>query len=81
MTQNDGLGPHLGGVYKRRAGSLPGYSYSPAMKRANIVWDDQTLDSFIAYPQRAVPGNHVSFSGRQSSAARSDVVDYLKALR
>jgi len=39
------LGPSLAGILGRKAGSYPGYSYSPAMKQADIVWDAKSLDT------------------------------------
>jgi cytochrome c len=79
-TGSDGVGPHLNGVFGRKAGSVSGFNYSRAMKQANVVWDDKTLAAFIADPQTAVPGNHMPFSGLQDPTQRADVVDYLKTL-
>src|SRR5678815_1735843 len=42
------VGPNLHGVFGRRAGSLPNYNYSPAMKNAKIVWNDETLDQYLS---------------------------------
>jgi len=80
-TGSDGIGPHLNGVVGRKSGSVPGFNYSRAMKQANIVWDDQTLATFLANPQATVPGNHMPFSGLQDPTQRSDVIAYLKSLR
>ena len=77
----DGLGPHLSGVIGRKAGSVPGFNYSPAMKRADMVWDAQTLDQFLANPQQAVPGNRMPFSGLPDATTRADVVAYLATVR
>ena len=79
-TGSDGVGPHLNGVVGRKSGSVSGFSYSRAMKQANIVWDDQTLAAFLADPQTAVPGNHMPFSGLPDPAQRADVIAYLKSL-
>src|SRR6185312_8004016 len=48
------VGPSLAGVLGRKAGSLPNYNYSTAMKNANIVWNDKTLDAYLADPQKVV---------------------------
>ena len=79
-TGSEGLGPHLNGVLGRKAGSVSGFNYSPALKRANIVWDDKTLAAFLADPQSAVPGNRMPFSGLQDATQRADIIDYLKTL-
>src|SRR5215469_6817057 len=57
------LGPGLLGIVGRHAGALPGFRYSCAMKTANIVWDEKSLDAFITAPQKAMPGTTMPFSG------------------
>src|ERR1700751_5791540 len=42
------LGPNLHNVIGRKAGSVPEYSYSSAMKDADLIWDRETIDRFIA---------------------------------
>jgi cytochrome c len=49
-------GPNLAGVVGRRAGSLPGFQYSPAFARADFVWDDARLDRWLTSPQAMLPG-------------------------
>src|SRR5690242_8359193 len=44
----NGIGPNLAGLYGRAAGSVAGYSYSPAMKKSGIRWNDASLDAFLA---------------------------------
>ncbi len=80
-TGSDGVGPHLNGVVGRKAGSVSGFNYSRAMQQANIVWNDQTLDAYLADPQKAMPGNHMPFSGLQDPTQRADVIAYLKSLQ
>ena len=50
---SDGAGPGLKGVYGRRAGAKEGFVYSPAMGKSTVVWNDTTLDNFLADPQKA----------------------------
>ena len=80
-TGSEGLGPHLNGVIGRKAGSVTSFTYSPAMKRANIVWDAQALDKFLADPQQGVPGNRMPFSGLADAAKRADIAAYLQTLK
>jgi cytochrome c len=80
VTGADGIGPHLNGVVGRKAGSVAGFNYSPAMKRSNTVWNDQALAAYLADPQQAVPGNRMPFSGLQDPKQVADIVDYLKSL-
>jgi nitrite reductase (NO-forming) len=71
------LGPSLAGIVGRKAGSDPTYSYSPAMKQANMVWDAATLDKYLADPEKVVPGNKMPFPGLKTGQDRIDVIAYL----
>ena len=73
------VGPSLAGVIGRKAGTLPNYNYSPAMKQANITWDAKTLDAYLADPQKLVPGNRMPFPGLKTDHDRTDVIAYLSA--
>jgi cytochrome c len=74
------LGPSLHGVIGRKAGSLPGFGFSESMKRADVVWDDATLDRFIANPDAVVPGNNMKpFGGLASAEERARIVAFLRA--
>jgi nitrite reductase (NO-forming) len=70
------LGPSLAGILGRKAGSDPGYSYSPAMKQANIVWDAKSLDAYLSDPQKFVPGNKMPFPGLKTDNDRADVIAF-----
>lgn len=74
------FGPSLSGVSKRRAGSLPGYAYSPALKKSGIAWNAQSLDRWLASPQKAVPGTKMPLAGVPDPAARKALVNYLLSL-
>ena len=71
------LGPSLAGVVGRKAGSESGYSYSPAMKQANIVWDARSLDAYLADPAKTVPGNKMPFPGLKTENDRKDIIAFL----
>jgi len=73
----DILGPSLAGIVGNKSGSEPNYSYSPAMKAANVVWDPKTLDSYLADPQKLVPGNKMPFPGLKTDQDRADVIAFL----
>ena len=49
---SDRVGPRHCGLLGRRAGSVPGFAYSPAMKKSRLIWDVKTLDRFLARPLR-----------------------------
>ena len=72
-------GPSLAGLWNRKAGSLPSFTrYSPALKSANIVWNDKTLDEWINDPQHVVPGNEMTFAGIKDAHQRADLLAFLK---
>jgi cytochrome c len=72
------LGPNLRGVYGRPSGSLPGYTYSPAMMQAHLVWNEQTLDRWLEKPTSVVPGTAMAFVGLPSAQDRQSVIAYLR---
>jgi cytochrome c len=74
----DRTGPRHCGLFGRRAGSVQGFAYSEAMKRSNIVWDEKTLDRFLASPLEAVPGTAMGYAGVTDRQERADLIAYLK---
>ena len=74
------LGPNLHNIVGRKAGSLPNYGYSSAMKGADFVWDKEKLDSFIAKPDEVVPGNNMKpYGGLASAEERSKLIAFLQS--
>lgn len=78
---SNGAGPSLKGVVGRKAGTLAGFRFSRAMKRAGFVWDAAKLSSYLADPQKTVPGNLMPFSGVPDDKQRADLVAYLQTLK
>jgi cytochrome c len=74
----DRTGPRHCGLFGRRAGSAPGFAYSAAMKRSNIVWNAATLDLFLANPAKLVPGTSMTYAGVPDRAERAALIAYLK---
>jgi cytochrome c len=72
------VGPSLFGLFGRKAGEIADFRYSPALKRSGIAWTPQTLDTFIADPQKEVPGNRMPFAGMPGAADRADLIAYLQ---
>jgi cytochrome c oxidase assembly protein Cox11 len=77
LTKNI-FGPALGGVVGRKAGSVPAYPYSAALKQSGIVWDAATLDKWLAGPQEDLPGALMPFS-ISDPRTRQDVIAYLQS--
>jgi cytochrome c len=78
--QPDALGPSLKGVVGRPAAALDDYRYSPAMQRANIVWDEANLREYLLDPQTKVRGNRMPFSGLPASDIE-DLIAYLQTFK
>ena len=60
------------------AGAVLRYRYSMALKNAAIVWDEKTLDAWLANPRKLVPGNRMLFRGLRKGEHREDVIAFLK---
>ncbi len=78
------IGPILNGVYNAKAGAVPGFNFSPAMKQAGekgLVWNDANLNKFLENPQSVVPGTTMPYAGLQDATQRADVIAYLKTLK
>lgn len=73
----NGIGPSHHNVFGRAAGSVANYSYSAALKASNIVWNETTLDQWLANPQALVPGTKMMFSV-DNAQDRADVIAFLK---
>jgi len=72
------VGPNLHGVFGRKAGMAPGYSYSEALTQASIVWSAVTLDQWLARPSDFLPGNRMVFVGIRPPGDRANLIAYLR---
>lgn len=77
---NNSLGPSLYGVFGRKAAALEDFRFSPALKRSGIVWSAGTMDTYIADPQAAVPGNRMPYAGMTAAGDRADLIAYLQKM-
>ena len=75
----NGVGPGLQGVFERKAGDLPEFRYSPAMKKSGLAWSARTLDIFLADPQQEMRGNRMPYSGMPEARDRADLIEFLRA--
>lgn len=74
----NGVGPAHRGVFGRKAGSAPGYSYSAALSASGVVWNAQTLERWLTDPERFIPGQKMGFKVN-AHADRAALIAYLKS--
>ncbi len=78
----DAQGPSLKGIVGRKVASEKGFAYSPALRGfagKQARWDRKALDTFIADPQRTVPGNRMGFFGIDNAEERKALIAFLAA--
>ena len=82
-TVKDGdnrAGPNLHDIVGRKAGSVPNYRYSDALRSSDIVWDEDKLLRFIEDPDALVSGNGMKpYTGVRSAEDRKKIVAFLKS--
>jgi cytochrome c len=75
------VGPHLSGVWGRKAGSVEGFKYSEAMAakgQEGLVWNEETLNGYLENPKGYVPKNKMAFAGLKKPEERANVIAYLR---
>ncbi len=70
-------GPRLQGVFGRTSGDVAGFAYSPGLKKAHILWDESTLEQWLANPDTLVPENNMEFHVAKMQERR-DLIRFLK---
>jgi len=74
----DRVGPRHCGLFGRRAGSVPEFPYSAAMRQAGIVWSRETLNAFLSDPPGFVPGTFMTYAGIPDPRERSQLIAWLE---
>ena len=75
------VGPMLNDIIGRKAGTVDGFKYSPAMMKAGeggLVWDDPTLHAYLTNPKDVVKGTKMTFAGLKKEKEINDVIAYLE---
>lgn len=72
------IGPNLHGIIGAKAGSRPGFRYSPAMAGSEITWTDAALDAWLTKPMAMVKGSSMAFAGMPAADDRKNLIAYLK---
>lgn len=72
-------GPSLAGIWGKKAAASPEFRrYSEALKRSGLVWNEGTLDKWLADPQAAVPGTLMTYQGISDPQPRADLIAFLR---
>jgi len=77
----DRIGPHLNGIFGRKAAAHQGYAYSKSMTRAGndgLIWTAETLDAYFENPRALVSKTRMSFRGVKKAKDRADLLAYLR---
>jgi cytochrome c len=74
-------GPSLFGIVGRKAGTEAGYNYSAANRNSRKIWDEATLEVYLANPRSVIPGTKMAFAGLPRAADRINAVAYLATLK
>lgn len=77
-TAKNGVGPHLNGLFGRKAGTVEGYSFSAANKNSGIIWDEAIFAEYIKDPRTKVPGTKMVYAGLKDDQRIKDLTAYLK---
>jgi cytochrome c len=78
-VEYNGAGPAHAGVFGRKAGAVPNFSYSPALHSSSIVWSNETLSQWLADPEKLIPGQKM-WLAVPGAGDRQDLIAYLKSL-
>jgi len=74
----DKEGPRLRGVYGRKAGAVAGFPYSDGVKASHIVWDNASLDKWLANPDALIADNDMAFHVADAGE-RAEIIRFLQA--
>lgn len=78
-AKDNRLGPNLHGILGRKAGSVKGFRYSPALEQSDIVWDRDNLDKFIADPESVIRGNKMQpYGGITDAKRRAAIITFFE---
>ena len=73
-------GPSLFGIYGNKSGQVEGFKYSDGFKAATLIFDEDTLDKWLANPVQLVPGTIMNYR-QNNPERRKAIIDYLKSIQ
>ena len=72
-------GPSLADAWGRQAATATDFPrYSKALKTQKFLWDETTLNAWLADPAAFVPGNQMTFRGIANDKGRQDLIAFLR---
>ncbi|XP_058908742.1 cytochrome c 2 [Kogia breviceps] len=72
-------GPNLWGLFGRKTGQAPGFSYTDTNKNKDVIWGEETLMEYLEKPKKKnIPGTKMVFAGLKKKSEREDLIEYLK---
>ena len=71
------VGPNLYGFFGKKAGSANKYRYSRAIKKSEIIWNEETLDKYLENPRKYIRGTKMAFGGLRKKEERKILIEYL----
>ncbi len=72
-------GPSLAGLWGKKAGTVTGFGrHTKAMRKSGIIWDEDTLNAWLADPQAMVPGTTMMFRGVEKDKTRVNLIAFLR---
>ena len=77
-TAKNAVGPVHNGLFGRKAGTYPGYSYSEANKNSGLTWDEATFRDYIHDPKAKIPGTKMVYPGLKDDQKVSDLIAFIK---
>jgi len=75
------IGPVLNGLDGRKSGTIEGFNYSEANKKADITWSEASFKDYIQNPMAKMPGTKMPFAGIKNDKEIADLWAYLKQFK
>ena len=64
-------GPNLNGLFGRKSGTVPGYTYTAANQKLGVIWNEETLFAYLENPKKYIPGTKMAFAGFKKEQERA----------
>jgi cytochrome c len=77
-TARNGVGPQLNGLFGRKAGTAPNYTYSAAYQALDKVWSEDNFRVYIKDPRGVTPGTKMVYAGMKDDGQITNLIAYLK---